>query len=55
MSNYILSIDLDPETNEYILTFPPELLEELGWIEGDNLIWSINDDNTVTLNKETTK
>lgn len=34
-----------------ILTFPDELMEELGWMEGDVLEWNPNDDGSFTLVK----
>jgi hypothetical protein len=36
---YTLTVDEDPETGDYMLTFPPELLEQTGWKEGTSLIW----------------
>ena len=35
-----------------ILTFPDELMEELGWREGDMLEWIPNDDGSFTLKKK---
>ena len=35
-----------------ILTFPDELMEELGWKEGDMLEWIPNDDGSFTLEKK---
>jgi len=35
-----------------ILTFPDELMEELGWGEGDVLEWITNDDGSFTLEKK---
>lgn len=34
-----------------VLTFPPEMLEELGWKEGDMLEWIDNNDGSFTLKK----
>ena len=34
-----------------ILTFPDELMEEIGWKEGDVLEWIPNDDGSFTLVK----
>ena len=53
---WTLNVENDPETGELILNFPDELLESLGWKEGDVLDWSVNDDGTVTMirvNEET--
>lgn len=47
---WTLNVETDPETGELILNFPDELLESLGWQEGDVLDWSINEeDGTVTM------
>lgn len=46
---WTLNVETDPETGELILSFPDELLESLGWQEGDVLDWSINEDGTVTM------
>jgi len=35
-----------------ILTFPPEVLEETGWKEGDTLIWTDNKDGSWSLTKK---
>ena len=50
---WTLNVENDPETGELILNFPDELLESLGWQEGDVLDWNINDDGTVTMIKVT--
>jgi AbrB family looped-hinge helix DNA binding protein len=34
-----------------ILTFPDELMEKIGWKEGDMLEWIPNDDGSFTLRK----
>jgi hypothetical protein len=43
---YTASVDEDG-----IITFPDELIESLGWEEGDELVWEINSDNTVEITK----
>ena len=43
----VLTIDDDG-----ILTFPPEMLEELGWKEGDVLQWIDNNDGSFQLKKD---
>lgn len=45
-------IEEDPETGEHVLTFPVGVIEGLGWVEGDTLIWSDNGDRTWTLSKK---
>ena len=39
MSKYTVKVQEDPETGELILPIPDELLAEMGWNEGDELIW----------------
>jgi hypothetical protein len=34
----------DEETGELVILFPPDLMESVGWKEGDNLAWVISDD-----------
>ena len=37
---YTANVQLDPENGEdYVLTFPDELLKEMGWEIGDTLVW----------------
>jgi len=35
-----------------IITFPPEMLEELGWKAGDKLLWRDNKNGTWSLIKK---
>ena len=39
MSKYIVSLEEDPKTGELILPIPDELLAEMGWGDGDELVW----------------
>ncbi|WP_133149588.1 AbrB/MazE/SpoVT family DNA-binding domain-containing protein [Enterovibrio norvegicus] len=39
---------------ERFFEIPNELLEELGWQEGDELEWDKNDDGSYTLSKKHT-
>ena len=36
---YTVEIELDPTTGEMIVPFPQELIDEMGWNVGDQLIW----------------
>ena len=49
---WTLTPEEDLETGDLILTFPPELLEKVGWQEGDTLNWSVRDDGSVYLTKK---
>lgn len=32
-------VEEDPETGELIITFPDELMDQVGWQIGDNIVW----------------
>jgi len=36
---------------DLFIEFPQEILEELGWEEGDTLNWDIEDDNKIIITK----
>lgn len=36
----------DPESGDLILPIPPEVLKELGWNEGDDLLFEIGKDGS---------
>ena len=35
----ILEVQEDPETGELFIVFPESLMIQLGWKEGDDLVW----------------
>lgn len=49
---WTLEIQEDPDTKELFLEIPPDVLENLGWKEGDNLNWSDNGDGSWSLTKK---
>jgi hypothetical protein len=53
--SWTITLEEDPETNELILPFPPDLLEEAGWVEGDTLEWTDLKDGSWSLAKKTVK
>jgi hypothetical protein len=52
-TSWTLDVQEDPETGDCILQFPPELLEQAGWKEGDTLIWEDQCDGSWSLSKKT--
>lgn len=52
MKKWTLTVEEDAETGDGILNFPPELLEEAGWKEGDTLIWKDLGNGKWSLNKK---
>lgn len=45
------TIEHNEDFDEYFLTIPDELLDSLGWEEGDVLEWKVNSDGTVLLER----
>ena len=39
------------EDGELVLVFDPQMLVDLGWVEGDTIIWDIRDDAIVIKKK----
>jgi antitoxin component of MazEF toxin-antitoxin module len=53
MSNTGWTIVLEEdESGELILPLPPDLLEQAGWVEGDTIIWSVQEDGSILLSKK---
>jgi hypothetical protein len=51
--SYTLPVEEDPADPEsLLLNFPDELLESVGWKIGDVLVWNIEDDGTIVLQKK---
>jgi bifunctional DNA-binding transcriptional regulator/antitoxin component of YhaV-PrlF toxin-antitoxin module len=46
MSSYILEVEED-ENGELYITFPDEVIEDLGWQEGDILNWDVKGEGIV--------
>jgi hypothetical protein len=50
-SSWTITVEEDPETGELLLPLPTDFLVMQGWIEGDTLEWSDNEDGSWTLTK----
>lgn len=47
-----LIVEEDPENpEECILQFPEDFIEQVGWKEGDTLLWDLQEDGSVVLSK----
>jgi len=46
-----LPVEVDGPSGEYFITFPDELLDQVGWKEDDTLEWSSNADGSFSLKK----
>ena len=42
-NKWTLEVQEDPETGDSVLTLPPELLEQVGWKEGDTINIKVED------------
>jgi hypothetical protein len=49
---WIANVQEDPETGDAIIEFPPDLLEQAGWKEGDVLNWKDNGDGSYSITKK---
>ena len=46
-------IEYDVDSDEYYFKIPPDILYDLGWDVGDEIVWTISEDNnTVILRKK---
>ena len=45
------TVEFNEDFGEYYLTIPDEIIESLGWEEGDVLEWKLNKDGTVLLER----
>jgi len=45
------TVEFNEDFGEYYLTIPDELIDSLGWEEGDVLEWKLNKDGTVLLER----
>ena len=51
MKTYTTVVEIDADTQEYIITFPEEIIKELNWKEGDTLNWEVTDSKQVIVTK----
>ena len=54
-NSWTLTIVEDPETKELVLPFTEEILNTIGWKEGDVIIWKKLDNNKWSLRKKIDK
>ena len=49
---YTLKVEQSEDTGEYYIVLPEELLKQMNWQQGDNIVWNNNEDGSFTLKKE---
>lgn len=52
MTTWTTNVEEDKETGEFLITFPDDLMEQLGWKEGDTVSWEQEGDNWILRRKE---
>jgi len=52
-SSHILTVEEDKDTGDLYITFPPGILESLGWTSNDTLEWTPMPDDKWQLTKVT--
>lgn len=55
MQSWTITLEEDPETGDLVLPFTDEILQTVGWKEGDVVEWIDNKDGTWTLVKQADK
>jgi len=45
------TVEYNDDFGEYFVTLPEELIQSVGWEEGDVLEWQVNKDGTVVLER----
>ena len=48
----IATVEYDPDSDEYVLQFPDDIIESVGWQSGDTLEWTENSNGSFTLSKK---
>ena len=51
MKHWTMTIEEDPNTKELILPFTEEILDEVGWKEGDIIVGTKKDEKSWSLSK----
>jgi bifunctional DNA-binding transcriptional regulator/antitoxin component of YhaV-PrlF toxin-antitoxin module len=52
---YTLTVEQNELTDEYYVLLPQELLNKVGWVEGDEIIWKHQKDGSFILKKKGSK
>ena len=52
---HTVTVEEDPDTGDLVLPIPTELLNQMGWDIGDDLVWTDNFDGSFSLHKKVDK
>jgi len=53
-TKWTITLEEDPETGELILPFPEDFLDQVGWKEGDTLVWKDEGNGAWSMTKKDT-
>jgi len=51
MTEYTLTVQYNKHTEEYYVILPQQLLDQVGWVEGDEIKWKQRKDKSFVLTK----
>ena len=52
IKSWAVTLEQDPETGELILPFPADLLSQMGWSEGTDIFWDVQDNGSVIISEK---
>ena len=51
-NEWVVTVQENGKTKELYLEFPPDAINQVGWDEGDTIIWEDNNNGSFTLTKK---
>jgi len=51
IDSWVVTIEEDPKTGEFLIQLPDDLVDRKGWKEGDTIVWTDNENGSWTLTK----
>lgn len=50
--SWAVTLEQDPETGELLLPFPVDLLNQMGWSEGTDIFWDVQDNGSIIIREK---
>lgn len=51
--SWTVTVQEDPDNpDELIMPFPEDMLDQVGWVVGDTLVWSVLDSGEIAISKK---
>ena len=51
-NSWVVEVQQDGKTKELFIEFPPDAINQVGWDEGDTLIWEELDNGSFSIRKK---